>query len=154
MASRLELISAGGRVGMGRRTLKIIRSHQLILNIRRYSYVDRGYYAKQIEHILNFFSREQVYFLKYEDFLKEQESTLNTVFAFLGISVENIKFQSKKVLQIPYERTMRKDEWNILIDLFSADIDEVERLLEWNCKDWRTYNHNEVSVQFSDENLD
>ncbi len=51
-----------------------------------FSYIDRGYYAKQIERYLKFFPKENMHFILFEDeFLKHKEETLNDIYKFLGI---------------------------------------------------------------------
>ena len=47
---------------------------------RRFAYVDRGFYARQLERLFKFFPREQVKVLKFEEF--KDETARNTRFHF------------------------------------------------------------------------
>ncbi|MDC9722866.1 MAG: sulfotransferase [Urechidicola sp.] len=49
-----------------------------------FSYVDRGLYLKQIKEVFHHFSLDKVMFIKYEDFLSNQEQTLKEIFTFLN----------------------------------------------------------------------
>src|SRR5207249_4047460 len=55
------------------------------LQSRRYSYVDRGLYAGQIERMFQFFPREQVKIIKFEGFRDKNRKTLDETFRFLGV---------------------------------------------------------------------
>jgi hypothetical protein len=49
-------------------------------------YLDKGRYAEQIRHFLRFFPREQMLFLRFEDFFRDPGFQLRPVFAFIGVS--------------------------------------------------------------------
>src|SRR5881296_259081 len=52
---------------------------------RRFAYVDRGFYAQQLERLFRFFPREQVKVVKFEAFKDKQRETLASIFSFLGL---------------------------------------------------------------------
>ncbi|MCF8369940.1 MAG: sulfotransferase [Bacteroidales bacterium] len=107
-------------------------------NARRiYSYVARGLYAEQIKRAQKFFPSEQVMFIKYEDYMKNQEETVRQVFDFLGVDPEKFQYQFELIHQSNYFRSMTTDEKLHLAELFYSDINEVEKLLGWNCADWK-----------------
>jgi hypothetical protein len=54
-------------------------------SLRSHSYIDRGFYARQIKEIERYFSREQMLFLKSTDLLKNHVQTLLCIYDFLGI---------------------------------------------------------------------
>ncbi len=54
--------------------------------LRRYSYLDRGKYARQIRHILRFFPADQLCILSSQNLWEAHEETLEQVYAFLQIS--------------------------------------------------------------------
>ena len=56
------------------------------LAYRRYSYVERGFYSVQIDRWLQYFSMNQMLFIKSEDFFEFPQKALNEVYAFLKIS--------------------------------------------------------------------
>lgn len=54
---------------------------------RIFSYVERGFYADQVENILSFFPRSQVFFLNQSDLKTRHADTLRQVCHFLGIGM-------------------------------------------------------------------
>lgn len=52
---------------------------------QRYSYLERGKYDQQIGMWLQFFSLENFYFIRSEDFFNDPERILHSVFDFLGL---------------------------------------------------------------------
>jgi hypothetical protein len=65
-----------------------------------YQYLSKGRYAEQIEDYLQYFKREQMMFLLFEDFIADKEATLRKVFSFLEVNPDNydytIDIHSKK----------------------------------------------------------
>ena len=57
---------------------------------RYFSYSDRGFYGKQIKSFLKIFKRENMYFITFEEFVKNPEKVVKDVFLFLGVE-HNIK---------------------------------------------------------------
>src|SRR6266571_2038902 len=55
------------------------------LQSRRFSYVDRGFYSKQLERVFHFFPHEHVKLIKFEEFRDKNRETLDSIFAFLGV---------------------------------------------------------------------
>lgn len=103
---------------------------------RRTSYLDRGFYATQIERVFHFFPREQVQVIKFEEFRKRTEEVVNGVFAFLGVEpLATVKNREQN--RIPYERRMTAEERRFLYDAYKDDISRLESLLGWNCTDWK-----------------
>lgn len=103
----------------------------------RESYIGRGMYLSQLQRIFSLFRKENVLVLKYEDFKKDPVSTLNKVFEFLGADKSLSTFKEKKLNELEYFREMKPEEKQFLLDVFKNDIDEVEKLLGWDCNDWR-----------------
>lgn len=101
------------------------------------SYVHRGMYVEQINRIYSYFPKEQVLFVKYEDYLKDQLSVLNRIFLFIGGAPINKITEKKIANKRDYSRNMTIEEKEILIDFFEPTIRKVEELLSWDCSDWR-----------------
>jgi hypothetical protein len=105
--------------------------------LRKFSYVDRGFYAEQIERVFQYFPREQVHVIKFELFRREARKMLDAVCSFLGIerlrNLNNVETGST-----PYLRKMTRSERQYLVDLYKSDIDQLEKLLGWDCSDWKT----------------
>ena len=73
---------------------RIQQSHQ---NNVDFSYLNRGYYTKQIENYLQYFPREQLLVLIFEtDFILKKEQTLNMITDFLEISPFEFELDIRK----------------------------------------------------------
>ena len=57
----------------------------LAIESRRFAYIDRGFYSGQLARVFNFFPREQVKIVKFENFRDRKQETLDEVFEFLGV---------------------------------------------------------------------
>src|SRR5438128_10863928 len=103
---------------------------------RRFAYVDRGFYSQQLERVFEFFPREQIKIIKFEDFQQRKQETLDSVFQFLG--VESLRARSDKDRNVvPYERAMTPEERKYLSEVFSTEITKLEQMLGWDCSDWK-----------------
>lgn len=103
---------------------------------RRFAYVDRGFYARQLERFFALFSREQMLLVKSEDFKDRQRETLDTICAFLGVEpLRSVRESDRNV--VPYERIMNWQERVYLHNQFAEDITRLEQSLGWNCSDWK-----------------
>src|SRR5207302_6481764 len=108
----------------------------LTIESRRFAYVDRGFYSEQLERVFKFFPREQVHFVKFEDFRDRKQETLDGVFEFLGVKpLRRIRDKDRNI--VPYERTITAEEREYLFELFSAEIAKLEQMLGWDCSDWK-----------------
>jgi hypothetical protein len=105
------------------------------LEARRFAYADRGFYAQQLERFFKLFPREQIKVVKFETFRDSQRETLASIFSFLGL--EPVRVRNKDHNVVPYERAMNWEERVFLYNLFAADIAQLERMLGWDCSDWR-----------------
>jgi hypothetical protein len=103
---------------------------------RRFAYVDRGFYAQQLERLFKLFPREQVKVVKFEEFKDKQRETLVSIFSFLGLEpLRSVRTKDRNV--VPYERVMNWEERIFLYNLFADDIAKLEQMLGWNCSDWK-----------------
>jgi len=103
---------------------------------RRFAYVDRGFYARQLERLFKFFPREHVKVVKFEEFKDKQRETLVSIFSFLGVEpVRSVSSKDRNV--VPYERVMNWEERIFLYNLFADDIAQLEQILSWDCADWK-----------------
>src|SRR6266536_979825 len=102
---------------------------------RRFAYVDRGFYGRQLARLFKFFPREQVKVVKFEEFKKDQLKTLASIFSFLGRRpLGTVRIKDRNI--VPYERAMNWEERVFLYNLFAEDIAKLEQMLGWNCADW------------------
>jgi hypothetical protein len=103
---------------------------------RRFAYVDRGFYGHQLARLFNFFPRDQVKAVKFEEFRDKQRETLTSIFSLLGLQpLRSMRSKDRNV--VPYERAMNWEERVFLCNLFVQDIIKVEQLLGWDCSDWK-----------------
>lgn len=105
------------------------------LQNRRFSYVDRGFYSRQLKHIWKFIPKDQVLVLKSEEFYQDPRRTLDQACDFLQVSRFKEVIQQRKNARV-YESEISDQEWNKLKVVFEAEIGELERLLGWDCSDW------------------
>src|SRR6266699_1080199 len=76
---------------------------------RRFAYVDRGFYGRQLARFLKLFPREQVKVVKFEDFRDNQRETLVAIFSFLGCNpLRSVRSKDRNI--VPYERVMNWEE--------------------------------------------
>lgn len=106
----------------------------LPLQHRIYSYTDRGFYCEQIRRLWRFFPREQTLFLKTEDLRTRPQESLDRVFDFLGVRRQLVEPQV--VNAHLYTSEMDVATRSRLADLYECEIRQLERLLDWDCRDW------------------
>jgi len=103
---------------------------------RRFAYVDRGYYVRQLARLFQFFPREQVKVVKFEEFKDKQRETLASIFLFLGCGpLRSVRSKDRNI--VPYQRAMNWEERVFLYNLFAEDIAKLEQMLGWDCSDWK-----------------
>ena len=103
--------------------------------LRKFSYIDRGRYAEQLERAFRLFPREHFLVLKYETFRSQQRETVEEVFRFLNL--KPVRFRAVEAHDIPYARRLRNEERSTVREILKSDIGRVETLLGWDCSDWR-----------------
>ena len=103
---------------------------------RRFAYIGRGFYGRQLERVFKFFPREQVEVVKFEDFRVNQRETVTSILSFLGRKpLRSIRNKDRNI--VPYGRAMSGRERAFLYNLFAEDIAKVEQMLGWECADWK-----------------
>ena len=105
-------------------------------NPRGNAYIARSLYAPQLEKVFNLFPSEQVFVLKYETFRAAPFQIVDRIFDFIGVDKKaGLKNKQRNVGS--YSRKLTADERVFAGALFSEDIAKIEKLLGWNCDDWR-----------------
>ncbi|MGJ8639899.1 MAG: sulfotransferase domain-containing protein [Opitutaceae bacterium] len=102
---------------------------------RVYSYIDRGFYLKQLQNIWEFFPKDRLLVLKSDDLNEKPKETLDQVCDFLEVS-EFQAITEKKVNKRSYARGMSDEECDYLKTIFKPSIIELESELNWDCSDW------------------
>jgi hypothetical protein len=108
----------------------------LPLQIRRESYVDRGFYTRQLRHLWQHFPVDQTLVLQSSALQADPAATLQRITHFLGLGpFPPVGPRMANVRQ--YENPMRPDEWAHLAGVYAEEIQELEALLGWDCREWR-----------------
>lgn len=62
-----------------------------VMERETFNYVERSLYARQIKDVFDRFSKDQVYFIVFEDFVKNQTEEFRELQEWLGLDVENFE---------------------------------------------------------------
>jgi hypothetical protein len=100
-----------------------------------YSYVDRGFYARQLRRLHELFGAQQVLVILNEDLLNDHAGTLKKVLNFLGVD-ETIIPPACKVFGHAYEEKIAPELEAQLAELFRPDIQELEKLIHRDLSAW------------------
>ncbi|HZI83960.1 MAG TPA: sulfotransferase [Casimicrobiaceae bacterium] len=102
---------------------------------KRFAYVDRGYYVRQLERLRSHFPVEQTAIFKSEQLLEEPKAVLERVAAFLDIApFPPLAAKTRNARE--YSSAMSEEEKRYLVSLYESEIRELERLLGWDCSTW------------------
>ena len=104
-------------------------------SVRRHSYRDRGYYARQLHNLMQVFDSSQVLILRTEDLRLKHEQTMGQIFAFLGVAPiavipREIFSQSTSLDEVPVSSFFLKR-------CFRRDLLELENLVDFSTENWR-----------------
>src|SRR5437868_14502469 len=83
--------------------------------VRKFSYVDRGRYAEQLERAYRLFPRERFLIIKYEECRARQGEVVEVVFRFLNLSPPRCR--AVEAHDSPYSRKIR--------DVARAEVREI-----------------------------
>jgi Sulfotransferase domain len=111
-----------------RRTLPLERA-------KRFTYVERGFYAQQLKRIWRHFPVEQTLVFKSEELLAEPNEVLARIAAFLAIDPFP-PVEPKTLHAREYDTAMSDEAKRYLIEVYRDEIRELERLLGWDCSAW------------------
>lgn len=105
------------------------------LQSRSYSYLDRGFYARQLLALWNVFPREQTLVIKSTDLLHSPGETLAKISNFLEIG-EFTDVEPQIVHARAYVSKITPRELDFLKTRLAPDVRDLEKLLDWDCSDW------------------
>lgn len=117
-----------------------ILRHRFNVQFEQYpedDYVRRGFYIEQINRIYQYFPSEQVHVIKYEDFRANQKQALIDILLFLGLDYSVFNFEEEQIYHFPYTTEIDTVSFNLLNELFLPEIEKLEKILNWNCSDWK-----------------
>jgi len=103
------------------------------------SHIGRSLYAPQIARVRTLFRPDQVLFIKSERFFADQQGVVNEVCRFLGVPpLTEVARPPAVHANAGSSRGPSPRDWDAAFRYVEADIGAVERLLGWDCSDWRT----------------
>ena len=105
--------------------------------LRRFSYVERGFYGRQLAYLLDHFPRRQIHCEISEEFFGGQAATLQRISSFLGIgpfpALRPVHRNPGATFGVP---TLSGDEVRYLSELFREDVAAVESFLGRSIPAW------------------
>jgi len=130
--ARLDTFAA--RLEREARALRKDASHQDL----GLSHIGRGLYAPQVERLRALFPPDQLLFIKSERFFADQHAVADDVCRFLGVApLTAVAAPPAFHANADSASPIARDDWNAAYPHFAEDIDTLERLLGWDCADWR-----------------
>ena len=103
---------------------------------RVHSYIERGMYCKQVKRLWHYFGKDNVYIARHDDLREKTHDTVQNICHHLGV-MTNHKFDSTKQRVGQYPTAIVDEDLAHLKDLFRNEIEELEKLLDWDCSDWK-----------------
>jgi Sulfotransferase domain len=104
---------------------------------RKFSYLDRGHYARQLRRLFSVTPRRQVLVLRSEELRRDHHATLRRVFEFLGVDA-GVRIEPAMIHARNYEAPLSQEVRRDLTARFADDLRDLERLLGWKLADWLT----------------
>jgi hypothetical protein len=105
------------------------------LQHRVYSYIDRGFYTKQLQRIWKYFPKNHTLIFKTEELKNRPKKILDKVTNFLEID-PFAYISQKKLHTLSYDSPLQTREKEILKNTFLQEIRKLEKLLGWDCSEW------------------
>ena len=102
---------------------------------KRFAYVERGFYARQLQRLWRHFPVAQTLIFKSEELFEQPADVLRRIAVFLDIAPFS-ELAAKTVHAREYDTEMSDEEKQCLIGVYEAEIRQLERLLGWNCSAW------------------
>ena len=78
-------------------------------NFRNFSYLNRGYYFKQLKNCYNLFKKEQILILNYENLVNNFQKTMLSIQNFIGCKKENYPSKPKRITWAKEKREIQYD---------------------------------------------
>jgi hypothetical protein len=104
--------------------------------LRNASYVARGMYTAQLMEVWRCFPREQTLVLRFEDLHRDTRSLCARVAAFLDI--EPFAPIGELIANAwDYPAPLSAEDGRYLAGIFEEEISSLERVLGWDCSEWR-----------------
>jgi hypothetical protein len=112
-------------------------------SLRDHSYIDRGFYSRQLNHLLLHFSRQQLLVIRTDDLLGRHVETLERVYKFLDLE-RPASFPEPQQVRLPLGPGIIETHiqpsplmLTLLKRIYRNEIVRLEQLLGWRLDDWR-----------------
>jgi sulfotransferase family protein/SEC-C motif-containing protein len=112
------------------------RSVESPVQLRRWSYIDRGRYSAQLRRVWQHIPVEQTLVLKSESLKSDPAPALARIADFLGIGPFP-RTGPREVFALPYAQPMSDAARDFLHEAFSGEIEALESMLGWDLADWK-----------------
>ena len=101
---------------------------------RRWSYMDRGFYSRQLEEIFKSFPQNQVLVISNESLKGNHDQTLNQVFDFLGaehqlIPAHDVFTQGTNIRDVPFSRML-------LRLVYRREFKRLQKIVDFSIAAW------------------
>jgi hypothetical protein len=98
------------------------------------SYIDRGFYYRQVNKILKFFPRKNIYAVKYEQYKSDNNYVMQNIFRFLNVKSFDVSVND--IFKMNVKTIFNVDQYIKIQEILWDDIKRLEILLGWDCSDW------------------
>jgi hypothetical protein len=135
-----ETMLFGNAIREGRERVRLSGEGEKERLHRCYSYVERGFYGRQLAQLFSFFPQRQIHCEISEEFFGDQTATLQRLSTFLEINAfpTVAPLHEFPRLALSYPSTLSYDDSVYLLELFRDDIRTVESLLGRSIREWLT----------------
>ncbi len=106
---------------------------------RIFSYVERGFYAPQVERLFEYFPRDQVLFLDNDQLRNEQRGVLDRICEFLGVLPFSTYPENENILPTRKQTGLGKiadEDKQYLADLYRGDTAKTAELTGLDVSHW------------------
>lgn len=123
---QLEKLSFSAAIRDGRDRIKDETAQRL------FTYVERGFYAKQIQDALNIFGAKQIFILWQSDLLNHHNLVLDKICRFLETEHVSVEYNFTRPVQLNEELApIRKEDKDYLDKLYSEDFSKTKELVKY-----------------------
>ena len=109
------------------------------LGNRHFSYVERGFYAKQLRRALDLFPASNILSLDSSQLSRDPRALVQQVVRFLGLSEPNGVIEAihaNKRAPLKESDVVRADDVTLLADLFAGDVAELVERVDFSIEHW------------------
>ena len=103
---------------------------------RRHSYLDRGFYGRQVHRLLDYFPRTQMHFIRQDTLLSEHARVLHELCRFLGIDPFAKPPEAHFMLPIERRRTLPPFTEDMFLELAPRFHDDLQLLMALTGEDF------------------